>query len=64
MTSPQEWITTIIIIIVTTKPMKTVTITRKTAQPTRMVPASTILPQLLPKTIQQIRNKRLWITTL
>ena len=70
MISPQEWITTIIIIVVTTHPTKTVIITNHMAQPIRMSPVPTqptkmvpdILPQPIPTILQIITNKRQWIT--
>ena len=56
--SPQECITTIIIIII---------ITKKTAQPMRMAPAPTQLMKIapyIPKILHRVRNKKLWIITL
>ena len=72
MMSLQEWIKTLIIIIVTTQPMKTVPITNKIEQPTKMVPVPTrptktepATPlQWLPKILQKITNKRRYITML
>ena len=67
MTSPQEWITTIIIIIVTTHPMRTAPIMKKTKQPIKMAPSPTKPMKTAPtirKISLQITNKRRWIIIL
>ena len=65
MMPPYEWITTMIIIILTTQPMKTAPMTKKTMQPMKMAPAprqpmnivSDIPLRFLPKTFYIITNK-------
>ena len=63
----QEWITTKIIIIVMTQPMKTATITKITEELMNMEPALTQLMKMvpsIPEILQKITNKILWIIIL
>ena len=67
MTSPQEWTTNIIIIIVTKHPMNKASITKKEAQPMNMSPAPTQPMKIdpnIPTILQRITNKRQWIITI
>ena len=67
MTSPQEWIKTIIIIIVMTQPMKTAPIINKTKKSMNMLSAPTqpknMMPTI-PTILQKITNKRWQTITL
>ena len=61
MTSPQEWITTIIIIIVTEQPMNTTPIIKKTSKATNMEPELAQPMEMAtntPKILQKITKKR------
>ena len=63
----QEWITTKIIIIVMTQPMKTAPITKNTAEIMNMEPALTQLMKMapsIPEILQRITNKIRWIIIL